>query len=119
MKEEKEKKEEKVEKVEKVSTKATKATGMEGFVWKGASKVSKIAFIASLALLLAAIVFLVFEFIYPEARWASICFDFSICLTFISEGIANRASNKSLSNINLICGGIFLVIGILRVCNVF
>ena len=84
------------------------------FTWHSARKVEKLSFIAALVFVVAAIVFLVFEFIYEADSWPYIAFNFSIALAFACESVFNWNYKRSLAIINIIAAVAFFAIAIIR-----
>ena len=98
----------------KTSTKKIEKSCSE-FAWKSSTAVEKCGFALSLVFLGAAIVFLVFEFLNEAEDWPYAWFDVTIGLSFISETFVHWNYKRSLGIVTLVCGILFVVLGVLKI----
>ena len=116
-KEVKEKTSEKVEKTEKPE-KAKILTQSEKFNWKNGNNLEKAAFIGSIVFLLGAVVCLIFEFTMATESWPFIWFDIFIGLSFLGETFTHRRFDRRIAIVTGVAGGLFLILGILKLVGV-
>lgn len=98
--------------------KPTKKSSDESFNWTNGTSLEKAGFIGSMLFLVAAVVFLVFEFIHETAEWPYIWFNITIGCSFLCETLTHFRLKRNLAIVSGVCGLIFIVIGVLKLCGV-
>ena len=91
---------------------------MSGFKWVNGSILEKSAFVGSVVFLLTAIVFLVFEFVFPAENWPYIFFDLAISFAFAGETLTHWRFNRKFAFITAACSALFVILCLLRVFGV-
>lgn len=88
------------------------------FKWTNGTTLEKCAFVGTVVSLLVAIVFLVLEFVMPDAGWTYILFDLFIGLAFAGETLTHWRLNRKLAIITGIFSAVFIVLCLLKLTGV-